>query len=87
MNNEVTRTEQRVLFAFLTDTDSSCKVCCRNSGGQCTPYKFDNGDYLYLRKGKPCTVGFCDGHVSALISLFLILFVICFSSVSLACWY
>ncbi|GAA6072784.1 disintegrin and metalloproteinase domain-containing protein 17a, partial [Tachysurus ichikawai] len=43
-------------------TDSSCKVCCKNSNGLCTPFKFENGDYLYLRKGKPCTVGFCDGH-------------------------
>ncbi|KAF5903401.1 disintegrin and metalloproteinase domain-containing protein 17 isoform X1, partial [Clarias magur] len=43
------------------DTDSSCKVCCKKNG-VCTPFKFDNGEYLYLRKGKPCTVGFCDGH-------------------------
>uniref|UniRef100_A0A4W4GHA9 Disintegrin domain-containing protein n=1 Tax=Electrophorus electricus TaxID=8005 RepID=A0A4W4GHA9_ELEEL len=44
------------------DTDHSCKVCCKNGSGVCTPYIYATGDYLYLRKGKPCTVGFCDGH-------------------------
>uniref|UniRef100_A0A3B3ZUU3 ADAM metallopeptidase domain 17b n=1 Tax=Periophthalmus magnuspinnatus TaxID=409849 RepID=A0A3B3ZUU3_9GOBI len=42
------------------ETHSSCKVCCLTSRGQCTPYKDDRG-FLFLRKGKPCTVGFCDG--------------------------
>ncbi|XP_026106641.1 disintegrin and metalloproteinase domain-containing protein 17-like [Carassius auratus] len=42
------------------DTENSCKVCCRGSNGLCTPF-VSNGSYLYLRKGKPCTVGFCDG--------------------------
>lgn len=42
------------------ETEDSCKVCCRGTDGLCTP--FDNrGSPLYLRKGKPCTVGFCDG--------------------------
>ncbi|XP_035280163.1 disintegrin and metalloproteinase domain-containing protein 17 [Anguilla anguilla] len=41
------------------ETDDSCKVCCRNKDGTCSPYK-DNGAPLFLRKGKPCTVGFCD---------------------------
>lgn len=43
------------------ETNSSCKVCCRSSGGVCAPYQDDAGRFLFLRKGKPCTVGFCDG--------------------------
>uniref|UniRef100_A0A7N5ZSW5 ADAM metallopeptidase domain 17b n=1 Tax=Anabas testudineus TaxID=64144 RepID=A0A7N5ZSW5_ANATE len=43
------------------ETDSSCKVCCRSSSGACAPYQNESGDFLFLRKGKPCTVGFCDG--------------------------
>lgn len=42
------------------ETDSSCKVCCL-SRGQCAPYEVSKGQFLFLRKGKPCTVGFCDG--------------------------
>ncbi|KAK6488482.1 disintegrin and metalloproteinase domain-containing protein 17 isoform X1 [Huso huso] len=42
------------------ETDNSCKVCCRDTNGVCKPYE-DFGQFLYLRKGKPCTVGFCDG--------------------------
>ncbi|XP_062862951.1 disintegrin and metalloproteinase domain-containing protein 17a isoform X2 [Trichomycterus rosablanca] len=41
--------------------EQSCKVCCRNLSGVCIPFVSQLGDYLYLRKGKPCTVGFCDG--------------------------
>ncbi|TRY85968.1 hypothetical protein DNTS_015375 [Danionella cerebrum] len=41
------------------ETEDSCKVCCRKDGF-CTPF-FSSGSFLYLRKGKPCTVGFCDG--------------------------
>ncbi|KAJ8270980.1 hypothetical protein GJAV_G00121420 [Gymnothorax javanicus] len=41
------------------ETDDSCKVCCRSADGICTPYKDENGDFLFLRKGKPCPVGFC----------------------------
>uniref|UniRef100_UPI0037E785BF disintegrin and metalloproteinase domain-containing protein 17 isoform X3 n=1 Tax=Semicossyphus pulcher TaxID=241346 RepID=UPI0037E785BF len=43
------------------ETNSSCKVCCRSSSGACAPYQDPTGDFLFLRKGKPCTVGFCDG--------------------------
>ncbi|XP_052010002.1 disintegrin and metalloproteinase domain-containing protein 17-like isoform X1 [Xyrauchen texanus] len=43
------------------ETEESCKVCCRNIDGQCTPFVTSDGGYLYLRKGKRCTVGFCDG--------------------------
>lgn len=48
---------------FLSETNASCKVCCRSSGGVCTPYQDISGGFLFLRKGKPCTVGFCDGAV------------------------
>lgn len=41
------------------ETEDSCKVCCRKDE-LCTPF-FSGGSFLYLRKGKPCTVGFCDG--------------------------
>lgn len=43
------------------ETHSSCKVCCLSSRGHCAPYQDSNGHFLFLRKGKPCTVGFCDG--------------------------
>ncbi|CAI5684784.1 unnamed protein product [Oreochromis niloticus] len=43
------------------ETNASCKVCCRSNGGVCTPYQSISGHFLFLRKGKPCTVGFCDG--------------------------
>uniref|UniRef100_A0AAR2LTL3 ADAM metallopeptidase domain 17 n=1 Tax=Pygocentrus nattereri TaxID=42514 RepID=A0AAR2LTL3_PYGNA len=43
------------------ETDNSCKVCCRNGTGTCSPHQDERGNFLYLRKGKPCTVGFCDG--------------------------
>lgn len=55
---------QRVLNlrpCACNETHSSCKVCCLTSGGQCAPYTDREGHFLFLRKGKPCTVGFCDG--------------------------
>lgn len=42
-------------------------MCCRNRDGLCTPFMTPEEKYLFLRKGKPCTVGFCDGAVSALL--------------------
>ncbi|XP_077477036.1 disintegrin and metalloproteinase domain-containing protein 17a isoform X1 [Stigmatopora argus] len=42
--------------------ENSCKVCCRGPDGTCSPFILSNGSFLYLRKGKPCTVGFCDGN-------------------------
>ncbi|XP_062296982.1 disintegrin and metalloproteinase domain-containing protein 17a isoform X2 [Scomber scombrus] len=42
------------------ETEDSCKVCCRGKDGTCTPFIQSNGSLLFLRKGKPCTVGFCD---------------------------
>ncbi|KAM6915491.1 disintegrin and metalloproteinase domain-containing protein 17 [Xenentodon cancila] len=44
------------------ETNSSCKVCCRSRSGVCAPYNDDMGNFVFLRKGKPCTVGFCDGN-------------------------
>ncbi|XP_054652011.1 disintegrin and metalloproteinase domain-containing protein 17a isoform X2 [Dunckerocampus dactyliophorus] len=41
------------------ETEDSCKVCCRGKNGTCSPFILTNGSFLYLRKGKPCTVGFC----------------------------
>ncbi|KAM9341317.1 LOW QUALITY PROTEIN: disintegrin and metalloproteinase domain-containing protein 17a [Symphorus nematophorus] len=41
-------------------TEDSCKVCCRGKDGTCSPFIQANGSFLFLRKGKPCTVGFCD---------------------------
>lgn len=49
---------------FITETDNSCKVCCRDEQDRCIPYVDANDQFLFLRKGKPCTVGFCDTNVS-----------------------
>lgn len=57
---------------LFSETEDSCKVCCRNRDGLCTSFVTDEGKYLFLRKGKPCTVGFCDGAVSVLL-VFVIL--------------
>uniref|UniRef100_A0A8C5PV82 ADAM metallopeptidase domain 17 n=1 Tax=Leptobrachium leishanense TaxID=445787 RepID=A0A8C5PV82_9ANUR len=46
--------------SFCTEVENSCKVCCRNQSGTCSPYDNGSPPFLYLRKGKPCTVGFCD---------------------------
>ncbi|XP_077367171.1 disintegrin and metalloproteinase domain-containing protein 17 isoform X2 [Festucalex cinctus] len=43
------------------ETATSCKVCCRYGDGVCAPYRDEQDGFLFLRKGKPCTVGFCDG--------------------------
>lgn len=48
----------------ISETDNSCKVCCRDEQDRCTPYVDANDQFLFLRKGKPCTVGFCDTNVS-----------------------
>uniref|UniRef100_UPI00398F4E7D disintegrin and metalloproteinase domain-containing protein 17-like isoform X2 n=1 Tax=Pristiophorus japonicus TaxID=55135 RepID=UPI00398F4E7D len=53
--------ERGLKSCACNETDDSCKVCCRDSG-ICSPYIDQNKQFLYLRKGKPCTVGFCDGH-------------------------
>ncbi|KAK5852514.1 hypothetical protein PBY51_006368 [Eleginops maclovinus] len=46
---------------LFVETNSSCRVCCRSRAGVCAPYQDAAGSFLFLRKGKPCTVGFCDG--------------------------
>ena len=48
------------------ETENSCKVCCRGNDGTCSPFMEPGDNFLYLRKGKPCTVGYCDGTVSHL---------------------
>ncbi|KAJ8288749.1 hypothetical protein COCON_G00014080 [Conger conger] len=52
--------EEKLRSCACNETDDSCKVCCRNADGICTPFRKRKGDFLFLRKGKPCTVGFCD---------------------------
>uniref|UniRef100_A0A4W4F9X9 ADAM metallopeptidase domain 17b n=1 Tax=Electrophorus electricus TaxID=8005 RepID=A0A4W4F9X9_ELEEL len=52
---------QKLQSCACNVTDSSCQVCCRSASGVCMPYRDKQGSFLYLRKGKPCTVGFCDG--------------------------
>ncbi|XP_076849267.1 disintegrin and metalloproteinase domain-containing protein 17 isoform X2 [Brachyhypopomus gauderio] len=52
---------QKLQSCACNETDSSCQVCCRGTSGVCLPYRDERGRFLYLRKGKPCTVGFCDG--------------------------
>ncbi|XP_064186496.1 disintegrin and metalloproteinase domain-containing protein 17-like isoform X1 [Anguilla rostrata] len=51
---------EKLRSCACNETDDSCKVCCRNADGICTPFRKRTGDFLFLRKGKPCTVGFCD---------------------------
>lgn len=55
---------------LVSETDNSCKVCCRDPAGRCTPYVDAEQNNLFLRKGKPCTVGFCDMNVSIYVQLF-----------------
>uniref|UniRef100_A0A8D0I5B7 ADAM metallopeptidase domain 17 n=1 Tax=Sus scrofa TaxID=9823 RepID=A0A8D0I5B7_PIG len=52
--------EQRLESCACNETDHSCKVCCRAPSGRCLPYVDAEQKNLFLRKGKPCTVGFCD---------------------------
>ncbi|CAJ1073539.1 disintegrin and metalloproteinase domain-containing protein 17a isoform X2 [Xyrichtys novacula] len=51
---------QNLQSCACNETEHSCKVCCRGKDGTCSPFVQRDGTYLYLRKGKPCTVGFCD---------------------------
>ena len=55
------------LFFSPPETNSSCKTCCRSLRGVCAPYQDNTGSFQFLRKGKPCTVGFCDGAVRQMI--------------------
>ncbi|KAM9315574.1 disintegrin and metalloproteinase domain-containing protein 17 [Gastrophryne carolinensis] len=54
--------EMNLKSCACNETEHSCKVCCRDQSGICSPYKDANNQYLLLRKGKPCTVGFCDAN-------------------------
>lgn len=51
---------QNLQSCACNETEDSCKVCCRGKDGTCAPFIQANGSFLFLRKGKPCTVGFCD---------------------------
>ncbi|KFZ66957.1 Disintegrin and metalloproteinase domain-containing protein 17, partial [Podiceps cristatus] len=52
--------EKNLRSCACNETDNSCKVCCRDEQDRCIPYVDANDQFLFLRKGKPCTVGFCD---------------------------
>uniref|UniRef100_A0A665VPN3 Disintegrin and metalloproteinase domain-containing protein 17-like n=1 Tax=Echeneis naucrates TaxID=173247 RepID=A0A665VPN3_ECHNA len=52
--------KQNLQSCACNETENSCKVCCRGKDGTCFPFIQTNGSFLFLRKGKPCTVGFCD---------------------------
>ncbi|KAM4680811.1 disintegrin and metalloproteinase domain-containing protein 17 isoform 4-T4 [Amazona ochrocephala] len=52
--------EKNLRSCACNETDNSCKVCCRDEQDRCVPYVDANNQFLFLRKGKPCTVGFCD---------------------------
>ncbi|XP_073530274.1 disintegrin and metalloproteinase domain-containing protein 17 [Phyllobates terribilis] len=54
--------EMNLKSCACNETEHSCKVCCRNSDGTCSPYTDASKQNRLLRKGKPCTVGFCDGN-------------------------
>lgn len=49
--------------SLFPETEDSCKVCCRGKDGLCSPFIQTDDTFIFLRKGKPCTVGFCDGTV------------------------
>ncbi|XP_077394647.1 disintegrin and metalloproteinase domain-containing protein 17-like isoform X1 [Festucalex cinctus] len=51
---------QNLQSCACNTTEDSCKVCCRTKDGTCAPFVQSNGNFLFLRRGKPCTVGFCD---------------------------
>uniref|UniRef100_A0A8C6SP60 ADAM metallopeptidase domain 17a n=1 Tax=Neogobius melanostomus TaxID=47308 RepID=A0A8C6SP60_9GOBI len=57
--NPFCKAMQNLQPCACNETEDSCKVCCRKDG-RCSPFVQANGSFLYLRKGKPCTVGFCD---------------------------
>ncbi|NXF92407.1 ADA17 protein, partial [Eubucco bourcierii] len=54
--------ERSLRSCACNETDNSCKVCCRDPQGRCVPVLDANQQFLFLRKGKPCTVGFCDAN-------------------------
>ncbi|XP_028857854.1 disintegrin and metalloproteinase domain-containing protein 17 isoform X2 [Denticeps clupeoides] len=52
---------RNLISCACSEPNNSCKVCCRNKKGVCRPYKNETDSPLFLRKGKPCFVGYCDG--------------------------
>ncbi|KAL0969340.1 hypothetical protein UPYG_G00225780 [Umbra pygmaea] len=55
------KAKHKLQSCACNETSNSCKVCCRDDkSGICTPFVKSDGNFLYLRKGKPCTVGYCD---------------------------
>uniref|UniRef100_A0AAY4C0T7 ADAM metallopeptidase domain 17b n=1 Tax=Denticeps clupeoides TaxID=299321 RepID=A0AAY4C0T7_9TELE len=52
---------RNLISCACSEPNNSCKVCCRNKKGACRPYKNETDSPLFLRKGKPCFVGYCDG--------------------------
>ncbi|XP_071999659.1 disintegrin and metalloproteinase domain-containing protein 17 isoform X1 [Engystomops pustulosus] len=54
--------ERNLKSCACNETEHSCKVCCRDENGICSPFMDAAKQYRLLRKGKPCTVGFCDGN-------------------------
>ncbi|XP_008306635.1 disintegrin and metalloproteinase domain-containing protein 17a [Cynoglossus semilaevis] len=52
---------QSLQSCACNETEDSCKVCCRGKDGLCSPFIQTDDTFIFLRKGKPCTVGFCDG--------------------------
>ncbi|XP_017273622.1 disintegrin and metalloproteinase domain-containing protein 17a isoform X1 [Kryptolebias marmoratus] len=60
--NPFCEAEKNLISCACNDTNDSCKVCCRGKNGTCSPFLQSNGSFINLRKGKPCTVGFCDGN-------------------------
>uniref|UniRef100_A0A3P9PTV4 ADAM metallopeptidase domain 17a n=1 Tax=Poecilia reticulata TaxID=8081 RepID=A0A3P9PTV4_POERE len=59
--NPFCEAEQKLQSCACNETSDSCKVCCKKDG-ICSPFTQKDGTFLFLRKGKPCTVGFCDGN-------------------------
>ncbi|XP_014857539.1 PREDICTED: disintegrin and metalloproteinase domain-containing protein 17-like isoform X3 [Poecilia mexicana] len=59
--NPFCEAEQKLQSCACNETSDSCKVCCKKDG-ICSPFTQRDGTSLFLRKGKPCTVGFCDGN-------------------------
>lgn len=49
---------------LISETDNSCKVCCRTLRAAACLTLTPEQKNLFWRKGKPCTVGFCDMNVS-----------------------
>ncbi|KAG7214997.1 hypothetical protein INR49_022905 [Caranx melampygus] len=56
------------------ETNASCRVCCRSTSGVCAPYQNSMGNFLFLRKGKPCTF-LADNIVGSVVAFSLLFWV------------